>query len=416
MTGPYPGITTVYEFAMHAVKKYATKNALGTRKFLGWKNSKVKEFAAGDNAVTWTSFEQVGQKAHQFGAALRAAGLQPAATTTSLDRINEPCRIAIFENTCAPWFLSAVGAFTQSISVVTVYATLGMDSVKEAVQENEVRLMVCNKANVAKLLQQIDNMPSLKYLVYTNDLVAQDDTSTWPDAPEGVNVIAFDDFVKSGDVQQYPPTPPQPSTCAVVMYTSGSTGKPKGVIMTHSQVLASCVGVGHQLEFVEGKDVYLAYLPLAHILEFAAEMDMFCMGATLCYADPKSLSATGAYPVGAMEIYKPTVMAGVPKIWDVIKKGVEAKVAAGSPVAQFLVQTAMEWRGALLSMHMDTILFKALVFKKLGAAVGGELRIGLCGGGPLDESVQNFIRTAFGFRMVIGYVCTHYQKFSAKDL
>lgn len=65
----------------------------------------------------------------------------------------------------------------------------------------------------------------------------------------------------------------------------------------------------------------MAYLPLAHIMELMAEFTMISMGCAICYADPKSLTATGSYPIGALEAYSPTLMVAVPKIWDVIKKG-----------------------------------------------------------------------------------------------
>lgn len=133
---------------------------------------------------------------------------------------------------------------------------------------------------------------------------------------------------------------------------------------------------------------------------------MLAQGCTLCYADPKSLTTTGAYPIGALEQYAPTLMVAVPKIWDVIKKGIQAKVAAGSPVAAFLVGTALEWRDFALKHGFDTPFFKALVFKKIAKATGGNLRYGLSGGGPLNGEVQDFVRAAFGITLVQGYGLT----------
>jgi len=51
-------------------------------------------------------------------------------------------------------------------------------------------------------------------------------------------------------------------------------------------------------------------------------------------------------------------------------------------------------------------LFKALVFKKFKAAIGGRLRMGLSGGGSLNAEVQQFIRVAFGIKLVQGYGLT----------
>jgi long-chain acyl-CoA synthetase len=192
------------------------------------------------------------------------------------------------------------------------------------------------------------------------------------------------------------------------MYTSGSTGKPKGVVITHAQIV-SAIASGMDCLKVEAASVYIAYLPLAHIMELMAEHAMMAAGCELCYADPKTLTAKGAYPVGALEQFSPTHMVGVPKIWDVIKKGVEAKVAASSPVAKFLVQTAFEWRTFAINHGFDTPLFKVLVFKKFSKVVGGNLQLAASGGGPLNAEVQIFIRTCFGCPTFQGYVSLFWQ-------
>jgi long-chain acyl-CoA synthetase len=186
---------------------------------------------------------------------------------------------------------------------------------------------------------------------------------------------------------------------------SGSTGKPKGVVITHKSTLAGAAAAEFVLALTP-KDKYLAYLPLAHIMELMVEFVVLANGSSLNYADPKSLTATGAYPVGALELYSPTHMVAVPKIWDTIKKGLMAKVALSSPVAQVLVNTAMQWRTFAVRHGLDTPLFNALVFKKFKKAVGGELRWALSGGGPLNGEVQEFIRVAFNVPLIQGYGLT----------
>ena len=80
------------------------------------------------------------------------------------------------------------------------------------------------------------------------------------------------------------------------------------------------------------------------------------------------------------------------------------RVNSGSPVAQFLVKTGLEWRDFALKHGFDTPLFKALVFGKFAKVVGGKLRLGLSGGGPCNIEVQDFVRTAFGITFIQGYV------------
>lgn len=136
------------------------------------------------------------------------------------------------------------------------------------------------------------------------------------------------------------------------------------------------------------------------------EFVILASGGSLCYADPKSLTTTGAYPIGALEQYGPTRMVAVPKIWDTIKKGLLAKVAKSPAAAQVLVHTALAWRTFAVKIGLDTPLFNALVFKKFKKAVGGNLVWALSGGGPLNSEVQEFIRVAFGFPLVQGYGLT----------
>jgi len=403
-TTPREGIATLYDLLSDSYRRYADRKCMGSRQFIGWKSKKVKEFGPD---LTWLSYKEMGDQAHKFGAALRAAGCVTAPRTTTLDKVTTPSRIAIFENTCAPWMIAALGAFTQGITVTTVYATLGMDAVVDAINENIIPVLVCNKKDLVKVAEKCKTMKTLTTIIYTSDLVGVNDTVEIPPAPKGVKIVSFEDFVTSGDTQAYPPTPPAADSCAVVMYTSGSTGKPKGVLITHRQIVSACAAGEHSLGIRDGEDVYLAYLPLAHIMELMVEFVLLGKGCTLCYADPKSLTTTGSYPKGALEVYSPSIMVAVPKIWDIIKKGIQAKVANESPVKQFLVQTAIDWRDFCIKHGFDAPFFKALVFKKFAQATGGNLRLGLSGGGPLNSEAQDFIRVALGIALVQGYVRVH---------
>jgi len=396
---PMEGVTTLHELAINAYKHFGNKPAMGQREFLGQHTPKIKKF--GD--VTYRTYAQVQDAATKFGASLRAAGLVPAPEKATLDQLNTSCTLAIFENTCPEWMIGALGCYSQSIIVTTVYATLGIDAVIDSVNDGRIRAILCNKRNVSVLLGSIKDMPTLKHIIYTNDMVAPDDKVDIPAAPADVKVTSFEDFVNGGDTKAFPITPPKPDTCAVIMYTSGSTGKPKGVVVTHKNVVATTCFI---TDLIHDEDTFVAYLPLAHIFELVAEFSCILMGVCICYADPRTLTTTGSYPVGALEQYRPTLMVGVPKIWDVIKKGVQAKVGAGSKVAQFLVATAFEQRAFARKLGFDTPLFNALVFKKFSKVVGGRLRLAVSGGGPLNADVQNFISTCFGIPMGQGYGLT----------
>ena len=395
------------------------------RDFIRWKvPNKVKEF--GPTSIKYT-YQQVGIMSYKFGAALRqVGGIVPAPPTTSLKKItsttttpppsSSSCRIAIFENTCVEWLIAALGATTQSITIVTVYATLGLDAVVDAINDTLCGVIVCNKSNVMKLYQQHQDgliLPSLTTIIYTNDLVSNEWDYELPKMDEGnakkggLKIISFDDFIQSGDTTKYPPTPPTPRTTSTIMYTSGSTGKPKGVVITHASIVGGIAASQIVLKIVPNtNERYLAYLPCAHIMEYMLEFIILYVGGTLCYSDPKSLSGTGSHPMGAIQYYRPTRMVAVPKIWDTIKKGIESKIESLPLIKRSIIQTAISWKLFKSSRYgLDTPLFNVLVFNKLRKEIGFEnMRWGLTGGGPTNGEVQTYIREVLGFPLVQGYV------------
>lgn len=214
-TSPYPGVTTLYELAKYAANKFGDRHAMGQREFLGMKTAKIKKFGE----VSYRTYEQVNDASLRFGASLRAAGLVSSPSKATLDQLTTPCTLAIFENTCPEWMIAALGAFSQSISITTVYATLGIDAVIDSINDGNIRAILCNKRNVGLLLSKSKDMPTLKHIIYTNDAIAPDEVVEIPSAPKGVTVASFEDFVEGGDTKAFPVVPPTKDTCAVIMYT-----------------------------------------------------------------------------------------------------------------------------------------------------------------------------------------------------
>jgi len=90
---------------------------------------------------------------------------------------------------------------------------------------------------------------------------------------------------------------------------------------------------------VNVQEVVIAYLPLAHILELLVEMMSFSQGACVGYAHPRTLTASSPYvktnslgvPEAGFEsdlmVLRPSVMAAVPAVLDLIAGGLKKKVS-----------------------------------------------------------------------------------------
>ena len=229
------------------------------------------------------------------------------------------------------------------------------------------------------------------------------------------------------------------------MYTSGSTGAPKGVLLKHRNVVAagmkptlnrlrspfSILPVSEfgYLAFIDshavagadavvGKylgpgDGLLAYLPLAHIFEFMFENASLYWGCTMGYGSPKTLSDRSMRnSAGDIREFKPTVMVGVPGVWETVKKGIIQQVANSNMIARNLFWGALSVKSMLLANGLPgTAVLDYLVFSKIKAATGGRLRICMNGGGPVAKETLRFISMVitpmiggYGLTETCGYV------------
>ncbi len=166
-----------------------------------------------------------------------------------------------------------------------------------------------------------------------------------------------------------------------LIYTSGSTGVPKGVPLLHSTISAACAALlRHGFDFTT-RDIYLSYLPLAHVYERVN-------GTSLClWVGVPSAFCRVDEMVDVVKQIKPTVILGVPAVWRKIKDKAETELNSKTGVAGALVKWALGqghtagWRRSIADY---------LVFRKVRAALGGRVRIMLSGGAPIARDILAF--------------------------
>jgi len=410
LTSP-PGIETCWDMVKMAHAKYADDNALGTRTVVkmekpGTVHPKFPTKVFGP--TVWKTYREVGEMAVNFGRGLKALGMTSLnmKPTDSFDEQKGNFSMLLYENSCAEWFMAMQGAFSQSIVVTTAYATLGVDAVVGAVNEGAVATLFCNFEMVEGIAKKAGDMPSLKTIIYTYDQCLPDVRSQKPAGKEGLNILSFEEVAEKGKAEGGALTEPKSHDVAILMYTSGSTGKAKGVIIKHSQMAATAAGLLNHVTVQRGS--YVAFLPLAHILEMGLELGHHFIGSTIGYADPKVLVAGPGkcLPTGALETFKPTFMAGVPKVWEGFKAAGDAKLAKFSAWKKFLFDTAFAAKSGAMAAGRYCPLFDLLVFNKFKGIVGGKLQIAVSGGGAISGQVQEWIRVCIGCPSVQGYGLT----------
>jgi long-chain acyl-CoA synthetase len=122
-------------------------------------------------------------------------------------------------------------------------------------------------------------------------------------------------------------------------------------------------------------------------------MSFFFAGLPIAYGRVKTLTEASVRECKSdiMEA-RPSIMVGVPQVWELIRKGIATKVEAGSGLKKAIFNAAFKAKSAGipgLSKLSDT-----LVFSQVRAQTGGNLKIMFNGGGPVSQSTQHFLSTA----------------------
>uniref|UniRef100_A0A673BVP4 long-chain-fatty-acid--CoA ligase n=1 Tax=Sphaeramia orbicularis TaxID=375764 RepID=A0A673BVP4_9TELE len=396
----FPGKDTLDKLFQHAVQRYGSAHCLGTRDILSEENEtqpsgKVfKKLILGE--YRWLSYNDVDTIVNEYGSGLQALGQQPKNT------------IAIFCETRAEWMITAQACFRRNFPLVTFYATLGEDAIAYGLNESGVTHLVTSiELLESKLKSVLPQIPKLKHVIYVDQKKVSAEGY-----PAGLSLYSMEAVRELGarPENSVPIVKPQPSDLAVVMYTSGSTGRPKGVMIIHSNLIAGMTGQCERIPGLGPNDTYIAYLPLAHVLEMTAEISCVTYGCRIGYSSPQTLSDQSTKikkgSKGDCTVLRPTLMAAVPEIMDRINKNVMSKVQEMSYIQRTLFTLGYKYKLEQIKRGYDAPLCNALLFRKVKKLLGGQVRMMLSGGAPLSPVTQRFMNVCFCCPVGQGYGLT----------
>ncbi|KAF8636067.1 hypothetical protein AX17_003823 [Amanita inopinata Kibby_2008] len=399
VTQPFEGMETVYDVLAYAARTHGTRNAVGWRDILNTheEEKEIKKVVDGKEVTEkkkWKYFELSDYKFLTYVEFKEvvyeiARGLVDIGVTAD-DVFN------VYAQTSHNWQLIAHACATISTTIATAYDTLGEEGLTHSLNEPNCVAVFTNPELLPTLLKVLPNTPSVKYVVYDGE-PSPDLLSSIRSVRDSIQVFSIGELRERGkalSLDLLSSRIPKPETMACIMYTSGSTGAPKGVCITHANLIASIGAVwnllGHHLT---PDDTFLAYLPLAHVLEYIVELIMIFAGVPSGYGRVKTLTdASVRNCKGDISAFKPSIMVGVPAVWETIRKGILTKVNASGGVKKTLFNGAVAAKKA--GMPVLSQLADSVVLGGVRAATGGRLRIALSGGAALSRETQEFLSAA----------------------
>ncbi len=321
-------------------------------------------------------------------------------------------RVALMSRTRYEWTLLDYAIWTAGAITVPVYETSSPEQVEWILTDSGARALVMETpAHEQANGEVLRRLPSLK-LTWLIDGGPAADAPAGAGPAQPLAALAAAGTGIGDETVEARRTSRSAGDLATIIYTSGTTGRPKGCELTHGNLLAdvrNALAGPLALVFTVPGSSSLLFLPLAHV--FARIIQIGCLEGHCILGHTPDVSAL-LPDLGSM---RPTFILAVPRVFEKVYNGAEQQAAA-SPVKAAIfrtaAKTAIAWSqatgqpgGPSPQLRLAHGLFDRLVYGKLRAAVGGQVRHAVSGGAPLGERLGHFFRGA-GITIIEGYGLT----------
>ncbi|MCB9678525.1 MAG: AMP-binding protein [Alphaproteobacteria bacterium] len=328
-----------------------------------------------------TSWKQYAERVSNVAKSLIALGFQPGDTTSILGFNTED------------WVVFDVGTMMAGGACAGIYTTCSPTEVQYIVDHSESKVvLVRNRMQWEKIDAERGNLPKLQKVVMMRGGETVDDEL----------LLSWDDFIALGkevtDAQvQERIAGLKDDQLATFIYTSGTTGPPKAVMLSHKNIAWTADCAVNELANLDDQDTCLSYLPLSHIAEqmFTVHAPITA-GSTVYFAE-----SLEKLPDNLKEV-QPTVLFGVPRIWEKFHAKVSAKMAETTGVKKAIADWSFavgqevsaaknEGRpiGGMLGLKYK--IADTLVFSKAKPAMGlAKARVCVTGAAPIAREILEY--------------------------
>lgn len=324
-------------------------------------------------------------------------------TALSRENLSPGDRVAVMARNCPQWVIFEQAALGLGLVVVPLYTEDRAENAAWCLDNAGAGLLLLENMIRWEIMDEaMTELQQLKRIVILD--ASPEDVRQTGDK----RIRALQDWLPEtpGDI---PSVQNDPHALATIIYTSGTTGRPKGVMLSHNNILTNAYSSA-QVVTVRPDDVLLSFLPLSHTFERTAGyyIPMLC-GATVVYA--RSIRQLQE----DLLIIRPTILISVPRIYERVYAGIEAKLAEGPALSRLLFKLAVDvgysrferqqkragWRVS----HLLWPLLDKLVARKVMEKLGGRLWQVMSGGAALSPEISR-IFIGLGLPILQGYGLT----------
>ncbi len=293
-------------------------------------------------------------------------------------------RVGLLSRTRYEWTLTDYALWHAGLVTVPIYETSAPDQISWILGDSQAVGVVVETAKHAATVAEVrDLVPDLRnvWVIESGDL---DGLATEGAAADPAALAAARGSVNAASL-------------ASIIYTSGTTGRPKGCALTHRNLLYGATSAFESLPALFlGNASALLFLPLAHV--FAREIQVASVHAAIPVGHCPSTHSLQQ----DLAAFKPTLLLAVPFVFERLYAGAQQRAVDqkkgkifGFAAATAIRASEAQERGRVpVILRLQRAALDVLVFRKLRAALGGDVRWVISGGAPLGVRLGHFFRGA----------------------
>lgn len=337
-------------------------NRFGGNNLFGLKNETK-------TGLNWITYNEVGRRVDNLRAGLIQWG------------VGKGDVVGFIGNNRPEWAITSFAAYGAGARFVPMYEAELESTWEYIIRDAAVKLLMVSKPAIyQKVIRLKGLIPTLEHVFVIE--------STGPGSMEALE--------RAGAENPTPSVKPDPSDIAELIYTSGTTGAPKGVLLSHGNLTSNAVG-GNRLfkEQLHEKAVSISILPWAHSYGQTAELNNWMLtGGSIGFMESVNTLAED------LALVKPTFIIAVPRVFNKIYDGVQAKMKDTGGAAKALfdmgVESAKKKRELAAEgkssfwVNLKYKLADKVVFQKIRDKFGGRLVAAVTASALMNKEIAAF--------------------------
>ena len=330
------------------VTKWGERNAIGT------KNPQTK-------AYEWITYQKLAERINHVRSAIHQLG------------INKGDAVGVIIGNSVEWYALENASHGLGAIFVPMYEKELMKTWQYIVRDSGVKYLFVKDEKIAEQVKHLKGEIETLKEIFT----------IYGDGEKSLK--GLEEAGRQNPVPSYKPHWSEP---AELIYTSGTTGEPKGVLLSHGNLSACSQSGYHIFPSLNEKAVSLAILPWAHSYGLSAELHNFMQfGGAVALMESVDTLAEDLLKV------KPTFLIAVPKVFNKIYDGIQAKMHEEGGIKKKLFdltcEEAVRCRGKATKSLKLKILDK-IVFSKIRERFGGRLEGVLTASAVMNPQIAMF--------------------------